>query len=222
MISNTSKDLSKLLVIVDLQYCKTEAIWLDALDELASFAKLGSFVLQVRVKNVSSKELYRLAALAYDIVKGRVPLMLNGNGEIAHKLGYFGVHFPEHLRSEIPKFKDTGLVTSVAIHSPELLELAVVRGVSMIVYSPIFEPSWKSSDREDLKGIDGLQAAVQKANVPIFALGGIGVNDVKPCLRAGAAGVAVLSGVVGSPNRHESVRHYLDALGPDIELQKPD
>jgi len=59
-------------------------------------------------------------------------------------------------------------------------------------------------------GIDSLAQVVEAvADVPIFALGGVTPERVRPCLEAGAHGVAVLSGVFGEADPAEAARRYL-------------
>ena len=62
-------------------------------------------------------------------------------------------------------------------------------------------------------GADGLRRAVAATNRPLLAIGGIGPAEVPEALRAGAHGVAVLSGIVQADDPARSVTAYLDAMG---------
>ncbi len=64
-------------------------------------------------------------------------------------------------------------------------------------------------------GLDGLQRAVAACDRPILVLGGVRPADVAPALRAGAHGVAVLSGILGSEDPGHATARYLAALEAD-------
>ena len=61
-------------------------------------------------------------------------------------------------------------------------------------------------------GVAGLAAFVPGAP-PVWALGGIGVEDCAPVLRAGARGVAVLGGIFGSEDPARQAARYAAAVG---------
>jgi thiamine monophosphate synthase len=48
--------------------------------------------------------------------------------------------------------------------------------------------------------------------LPVYALGGVTPGRVEDCLRAGAVGVAVISGVLGAPSPAAAIADYLRAL----------
>jgi thiamine-phosphate pyrophosphorylase len=48
--------------------------------------------------------------------------------------------------------------------------------------------------------LDVLQKIRQKVSLPVIAIGGINQDNVREVIVAGADGVAVISGVVGSPD----------------------
>lgn len=76
-------------------------------------------------------------------------------------------------------------------------------------------PIYPTSSKPDHPGV-GLevlaQAAREAAPRPIFALGGLAPERVAPCLRAGAHGIAVLSGILRADDPSVAAHRYLDVL----------
>ncbi|MBN9563141.1 MAG: thiamine phosphate synthase [Alphaproteobacteria bacterium] len=66
-----------------------------------------------------------------------------------------------------------------------------------VTISPI-RPSASKPGYGPAIGLAGLREAVRCSSVPVIALGGIGPPDIAPCLTAGAAGVAVMGGVMSA------------------------
>jgi thiamine monophosphate synthase len=65
-------------------------------------------------------------------------------------------------------------------------------------------------------GAAGIAAFVAASSRPIVAVGGISVENAADAVRAGAAGVAVISAILGAsdPMRHaRALRDVLDASG---------
>jgi thiamine-phosphate pyrophosphorylase len=54
-------------------------------------------------------------------------------------------------------------------------------------------------------GLAGIREASRSASVPLIALGGIASSDIAPCLGAGAAGVAVMGGVMAAADPQSAV-----------------
>ncbi len=61
--------------------------------------------------------------------------------------------------------------------------------------SPLFESPSKPGYGPSL-GLDGLRAAAPRIPIPVVALGGVTPENARPCIRAGAAGVAVMDTVM--------------------------
>jgi len=62
-------------------------------------------------------------------------------------------------------------------------------------------------------GLAGLREAVRRARVPVIALGGIGSTDIAACLDAGAAGVAVMGGVMAVADPQSVVAALVCEMG---------
>ncbi|MCZ2822921.1 MULTISPECIES: thiamine phosphate synthase [unclassified Modestobacter] len=92
-------------------------------------------------------------------------------------------------------------------HTAVELARARAEGCDHAFLSPVFLTASKPGHGPAL-GLTGLAELVPHGP-PVYALGGIGPEDVAGCLAAGARGVAVMGGVMRDPS---SVRDHLAAL----------
>lgn len=92
------------------------------------------------------------------------------------------------------------IVRSVSAHSAaELARAEEYRGASALV-SPVFAPTSKVSALPPL-GLDGLGALALGSRMPCIALGGIVPERLEACEQAGAAGAAILGGLLTAEGR---------------------
>jgi thiamine-phosphate pyrophosphorylase len=84
---------------------------------------------------------------------------------------------------------------------------AAAEGCDWVFVSPVFPTPSKPGYGPAL-GPDGL-ARLVAGGPPAYALGGVRPGDVAACRAAGAAGIAVMGGVMADPG---SVRDHLAAL----------
>ena len=63
------------------------------------------------------------------------------------------------------------------------------------------------------QGVSALRTVSRAADIPVFALGGITPERAVDCLEAGAAGVAVISAVVGSIDVQGVIGEFRAAMG---------
>ena len=77
--------------------------------------------------------------------------------------------------------------------------LAVQQGADYVAASPVF-PTASKPDAGAACGIAGIRQIKRAVDVPVVAIGGIGLHDVQEVLGAGADGIAVISAVVAQPD----------------------
>jgi thiamine-phosphate pyrophosphorylase len=71
-------------------------------------------------------------------------------------------------------------------------------GADYVAFGTPF-PSPTKMKRTDIS-LDIFQAAKQRVRVPIFAIGGININNAAQVISAGADGIAVVSGIFAAPD----------------------
>lgn len=153
-------------------------------------------LLQIREKQLTGKTLYELALGAARITRGsKTKLLINDRADVAVAAGADGVHLTtSSIRSEIVR-KAFGKELLIGASTHSLAEALAARagGADFVVYGPIFETRSKVEYGEPV-GLDGLaRISSHLAPFPVLALGGITVERVADCMRAGASGIAAIS-----------------------------
>lgn len=153
----------------------------------------GEKCIQLRSKRLASMRLHGLAAAARDLAQAAgADLLINGNVELARELGA-GVHLVAaqlmQLR-ERPLGRDAWVAASC--HDEIELARAAALEVDFAVLGPV-RPTASHSQSEPL-GWDRFAKLRAQAPFPVYALGGLASGDLAIARRAGAQGVAGISG----------------------------
>jgi thiamine-phosphate pyrophosphorylase len=174
------------------------------LNKVAEAALAGIDFVQLREKDLSSRQLETLARDAMARIRGshsrtRTRLLINSRTDVALAAGADGVHLrSDDIRSDdispmdVRKIWREGggasdPVIAASCHSDSEIETAEEAGTNFVVFGPVFgknaEPGTKPV------GLDILHRACQH-KIPVFALGGISLENAGLCLEAGAKGIA--------------------------------
>jgi len=201
--------------------------WLDAIARVARAAWVHRALplgFQVRIESATGVERLALEALARIRAAGRGMIAylnaaaLDAAAAPASALGYDGVHWPERRIPDAPSTGTpahapaaTAFPCAASVHSPAGLQRAERAGARFALFGPVWAPAWKPAEPQ---GVNALGELVRVARIPVLAIGGIDPERAGECLRAGAAGVAVVTGVFGAPEAGAAVERYAAALGP--------
>jgi len=201
----------RLYLIADHEYCGGTERWLDLIG-LAVEALPDRFpaALQLRAKQLGEPD--RAAALeaALDRLSNcTTPVFVNGPEIDGASAQARGIHWPENAIPTRPQPVPVGFRRAASVHSAEAARHASVAGAEFGVFAPVFDPGSKPGSG---RGIEALRELVGAVNLPMLALGGVGVAQVAACLQAGAAGVAVVSAVFGADDPTAAVREIADML----------
>ena len=169
--------------------------------------------LMVREKDLPEDD---LAALVDDIVARAMPygalVSVNGDAAVAAGCGAGGVHLPQgHSVAEARRLAGDGALIGVSAHSLAEAERAAADGADYVTLSPVFTPTSKPDYGPPL-GTGELGRVAAAVDIPIVALGGIDAANAGDCLASGAAGVAVLGGVMGAADPRQAVAALLAAI----------
>ena len=122
-------------------------------------------------------------------------LMLNADPEVVAKVGAQGVHLDSGRLQSLPKppFQNSELChkwVSASCHSLQQLEQARKLGADFVMVSPVATTA-SHPDTQPL-GWEQFQALTEQADCPVYALGGMTVNDLDQAFVHGAQGVAAI------------------------------
>jgi thiamine-phosphate pyrophosphorylase len=138
----------------------------------------------------AGKTARRLAAVARR--RGLVLLI----GADAVRVAGGGVHLPERMahRARALKRARPGALVTVAAHSLPALIRARRAGADAALLSAVFESRSPSAGRP--LGPVRFAALVRRANMPVYALGGVRTKNAPRLLGSGAAGLAMVEGLI--------------------------
>ena len=175
-------------------------------EKIAEAARAGVDYIQLREKDLSTRELEALAREAAGILKKlrtenrelRTALLINSRVDIALAVGADGVHLrsddisPMDVKSIWASGTSAGEPDSligVSCHSPLEVAQAETHGATFAVLAPVFEKRGPPDTQP--AGLVTLREAC-KVKVPVLALGGITLGNANSCLESGASGIAAI------------------------------
>jgi thiamine-phosphate pyrophosphorylase len=170
------------------------------LAKIAECAAAGVEYIQLREKDLETRALEDLAHKAMAAIGGsRTQLLINSRTDVALACGAPGVHLPSsdlsasEVRSIFARAGRSDPVIGASTHSVAEVACAESHGASFAVFGPVFEKSGSASTDglEQLRRICHRKDAAQPP-MPVWALGGISLENAQQCLAAGAAGIAAI------------------------------
>lgn len=167
------------------RYCIT-----DSLDVAGRAVRDGAEMIQIRAKQLCARALMDLARGAVALKGAQV--LVNTRTDVALACSARGVHLPAGsiAPSAIRRIAPRGFLIGVSCHTVEELRAAENEGADFAVFGPVFTSITKSVMPI---GLEALRAAALSVSLPVYALGGVTVENAPLCIEAGAAGVAGIS-----------------------------
>jgi thiamine-phosphate pyrophosphorylase len=205
--------LSGLYIILDPSVCPARPLT----DVLTAAAEAGASIFQYRNKTASMKEAYVEAlALRQAAAKAGVLFIVNDRCDLALAVDADGVHLGQ---GDLPldlarKVMGQDKLIGISTHNPDQVRKATAGKPDYLGFGPIFKPCSKQ-DHDPVVGLEGLRAMRSLTSLPVFAIGGIQVDQVGEVTRCGANGVAVISAIIKASDISHAVKTFLAQLpGP--------
>jgi thiamine-phosphate pyrophosphorylase len=188
------------------------------LGKVTEAARAGVDYIQLREKDLSTRELETLAREVVEFVRENSPstrLLINSRTDVALAAGADGVH----LRADDVAPHEVRQVLEVSAHQPLTTDhflvaaschsaVDVVHAESEAADFAVFAPVFEKKDTQPT-GLAALRE-VCRAKIPVLALGGVNLENAASCLNAGAAGIATIR--MFQENKIEDVVRALRAL----------
>jgi thiamine-phosphate pyrophosphorylase len=184
------------------------------LQETVQKAILGGLkFLQYREKNLSPLISYEMATALRRIAQDAgVSFIVNDDVSLALAVKADGVHLGQEdlpIR-EARKILGNESLIGISTHSVQEALAAEKDGADYIGLGPIY-PSTTKQTRPPL-GCGIIREVKEKVRIPIFAIGGINLINLKEVLEAGATGVAVISAILTSSDITQTTREFLETI----------
>jgi len=160
----------------------------------------GVTAVQLRAKGLETREFLQLALRMAPVLKTKsIPLIINDRVDIAMACGADGVHLgqedmpPDRARRLLGKSKIVGVSVNTLKEAREAGRL----GANYAGLGPIYSTSTKDTDLP-VVGPEGVRRMRKKIDIPIIAIGGINAGNAAAVMNAGAAGIAIVSAILGA------------------------
>jgi len=185
---------------------------LDADDEalaaaLVDPAGCAAPVLQVRLKHARTAELLAAAQMARRVTRAAGALLIvNDRLDVALAADADGVHLGQDDLPLAAAIHALGaararMLVGISTHDLAQVAAAVAGGADYLGFGPVF-PTATKANPDPVVGLDGLRAACARAGqVPVVAIGGVGVAAASALHAAGAAAACAISAVNGAADR---------------------
>lgn len=184
----------------------------DAVALAEAMLAAGAPLLQLRVKGRTTRDFVDLARA----VKARsdaagAALIVNDRVDIARLVDAAGVHLgqedlpPEAARAQL----GAGRIIGFSTHNPAQARAAAAAGIAdYIGFGPVFATTSKANP-DPVVGVDGLRAVCAAVDLPVVAIGGIGLDAVGDVLAAGAGAAAMIGALVRAADVEATLRGLL-------------
>jgi thiamine-phosphate pyrophosphorylase len=184
------------------------------LEKISEAARAGVDYIQLREKDLTTRELESLAHEAMKAIREASPLtsgpwplttalLINSRSDVALAAGADGVHLrsddiaPHEVRAIWEKcgagaparVSPRAPLIGVSCHLPDEMKKAEANGASFAVFAPVFEK--KDVTNAYPAGLTQLRKACE-VKIPVLALGGVTLDNARSCLEAGASGIAAI------------------------------
>ena len=168
--------------------------------------KGGVTMVQLREKDISSREFYELAQSLMFILKPlSIPLIINDRLDIALAVNADGLHIGQ---GDLPysiarKIMGKDKIIGLSVETIEQARDTNNMDVDYIGLSPVFSTNTKLDINTPL-GLSGVQEIAGFTKHKTVAIGGINSSNAESVIASGADGIAVVSAIVSHENSKEA------------------
>ena len=182
--------MSELLCVTNRQLCAG-----DFLERVAAIADQRPAGIILREKDLPEVEYEALARQVLEICRERnVRCILHTFVPAALRLGAEAIHLPLPILEADPDGARGFETVGVSVHSVSEARRAQALGATYLTAGHVFPTACKAG--VPARGLDFLRDVCAAVDLPVWALGGVTPENAPACLSAGAAGVAVMSGLM--------------------------
>ncbi len=181
---------------------------------LAAAFEAGCRWASLREKDLPPDEQVALARRLHAMARRHdARLTLHGSADLAQAAEVDGVHLPGG--SDVAAARGLlgpAALVGLSVHSSVEAVRLPAEAADYVVAGPAFESASKPGYGPAL-GAGGIAAVAASTRCPVVAIGGIDERNAAALLKAGAAGVAVMGGVMRAADPAAEVGSLLDAIG---------
>ena len=179
----------------------------------------GVTLVQLREKNVTSREFYEIAIKVKEVTsRYNIPLIINDRLDIALAIDADGLHIGQKdLPASVARKilgKDKILGVSAATLQESLK--AEKDGADYLGVGAVFSTSTKKDTRD--VSYETLSSITSSVNIPVVAIGGINEKNVTKLKESNIDGIAVISCILGKEDVKGAAEKMLDRFKEGISF----
>jgi thiamine-phosphate pyrophosphorylase len=174
----------------------------------------GVRAVQLREKDLSGRDAFLLAERSHKLCQAyRAALFINDRVDVALAVDAAGVQLG---KPSIPVETARALLGSqkligVSTHTLEEAKEAEKNGADFILFGPVYFTASKAVYGSP-QGLSALKTIVDNISLPVYAIGGITLENLEPTRNTGVRGVALISAIVSAANPKEAAEKMLRRL----------
>jgi len=179
----------------------------ELIEKVAQVVKGKASMIQLREKELSSREFLARALELKRIIPSYIPFIINDRIDIALACNASGVHLGQGdlPLSSARKILGEDRIIGISTHTLEEAKEAEREGADYIGIGPIFATSTKKDIPPPL-GTEIISRIKKEIKIPVVAIGGISQDNISQVLQAGADGVAIVSAIFSQDNILEATK----------------
>ncbi len=184
----------------------------DALiDAVARAVDNGVNLVQMREKDLPDAMQLALAQRLREVTKSKALLFVNDSVSIAEASGADGVQLTENSRSIASAHARMArpLLIGRSVHGVDAAREAAAQGADLLVVGTVYDSPTHPGQPPAGVGLVGWCA---QPGVPVIGIGGINAQNAGAVMQAGAAGVAVISAILGSASPADAAARLAAAV----------
>jgi thiamine-phosphate pyrophosphorylase len=203
-ITKANLKKAQLYLVLDREVCDYGRLW----EVLKEAAASGVDVIQLRDKIGSGRQVLEFATQAVKFLKHRVLFIVNDRVDLALASGADGVHVGQEDMpiKVVRKLMGNKAIIGSSCQSLAQAQAAQKQGADYIGFGSVFKTLTKP-DRQPMD-LQVLKQTVNKIKIPVFAIGGINLENVGQLSRAGIKKIAVTRAICLSDDVAKTVKQF--------------
>lgn len=186
--------------------------------QLAKMAlKGGARYIQLRDKQLEARELMSLGNEIRDLCdEYDAKLIINDRIDLAYATDAHGVHLGQQdLPIKIARqILGPGKIIGGSASTLQEAKAVETEGADYCGFGHIYSTSTKEKSYAP-RGIETLREIVRSLSIPVFAIGGINLQNAEPVVESGVSGIAVSSAVCATKAPDKSTRELAGLFRPN-------
>lgn len=181
---------------------RTQVIHEDLLTAVQQALDGGVKSVQMREKDWSDRQVFKMGSALRTLTRDYgAKLFINDRADLTVAVEADGVHLTQSSYSakEARKIVGESCLIGVSTHSVDEARQAQEQGADFVTLGPVFETPAKMRYGPPV-GLGILRDVLRTVQIPVLAIGGIKRENLSSVLACGACGVALISGILATPD----------------------